>query len=105
MGLLETSEKIKFEESKDLTRPSELPSNLLSSSSWIAVKNFERVIDSYGLREIARTPFMMKVIVEALPSIVAENFSGQDQLQAKTLTAQHLIERFIDRAYTIECSA
>ena len=89
---------MKFEESKDLIKPPELPSNLLSSSSWTTVKNFERMIDSYGLRKIARTPFMLKVIVEVLSRIIPENISEQAPLEPKTLTGYQLIEQFIDNA-------
>ena len=56
------------------------------------------MIDSNELREMARTPFMLKVIVEVLPSIATENISKQALLRAKTLTAYNLIEQFIDRA-------
>ena len=93
-GSLETSNKTEIQEGKGLTQPS----NLLSSSSWATVKNYESMIDSYALRVMARTPFMLKVIVEVLSSIVTENISKQAPLRAKTLTAYHLIEQFIDRA-------
>ena len=69
-GLLETYNGAETQEGKEVTQSSESPSNLLFSSSWVHVKNFESMIDSYGLREMARTPFMLKVIVEVLSSIV-----------------------------------
>ena len=97
-GILEASNETVIQQSKKVAGSSELPSNFLSSLSWVTVKNFESMIDSYGLREMARTPFMLKVIVEVLPGIVTESISEQKLLQAKTLTAYHFIEQFIDRA-------
>ena len=99
-GLLEASNETEIQEGEDLTQPSELPSNLLPSSSWVTVKNFETMINSYGLREVSRTPFILKVSVEVLPSIVTENISKQTPLQAKTLTAYDLIERFVTKLYS-----
>ena len=96
--LLKTSNETKIQKGKDFTQPFELLSNLLPSSSWATVKNFESMIDSYGLRKTARTPFMLRIMVEVLPIIVAKNISEQDQLKPKTLTAYHLIKQFIDIA-------
>ena len=108
-GLLGTSDEIEIQEGKDPIP--ELPSNLLPSSSWVTVKNFENMIDRYGLREIARAPFMLKIIVKLLHSIAHSiappaptNISEKNLSQAKSLTAYHLIEQFIDRAHTIQCS-
>ena len=97
-GLLEAYSKKEIQKDENVISPSDLPSNLLLSSSWVIVKNFERMIDSYKLRDIARMPFMLKVIVEVLPNISAENIFIQDPLKAKTLTDYQLIERFIDKA-------
>ena len=92
-GFLETFEKDEIQKDTNFNHLNKLP-----SSSWIAVKNFERMVDSHGLREIARTPFMLKVIAGVLPSIAAENPAEQDLSQAKTFMDYQLIERFIDRA-------
>ena len=97
-GLLEISSKKEIQEAVNLSHLSEFPSSLLPQSSWTTVKNFERMIDSYKLKDVARTPFMLKVIVEVLPSIPAEYVSNQDPLQTKALTIYQLIERFIDKA-------
>ena len=99
-GLLKTSEKQELQEDTSFTHISKLPSDLPpSSSSWVTVKNFEGMIDSLELREMARTPFMLKVIVDVLPSIAAESNIPKHQLvQARTLTDYHLTERFIDKA-------
>ena len=51
-----------------------------------------------NLREIARTPFMLKVMVEVLPSIAAETFSEENLLQTKAFTNYNFIEQFINRA-------
>ena len=56
------------------------------------------MFDKYTLREIARTPFMLKVIVEVLLSIAAKSIYDQDLLQARILTSYQLIDRFTDRA-------
>ena len=95
---LETSNETEIQENKDITHPSELPPNLYPSSSslWDAVKKFERTMDSHGLREIARIPLMLKMMVEVLPSIAADSISYQDQSQAKTHISYQLIKQFID---------
>ena len=55
------------------------------------------MIDNYGLRETARTPFMLKVIVYLLSSAAAEKISDPNPLQQKTPNNFYLIEQFIER--------
>ena len=96
-GLLQTSQITSISKALNLAHLSEPSSDLLPSSSWITVKNFESIIDSYRFREIARTPFMLRVMVEVLPSIAAETLSEENLLQTKAFTNYYFIEQFINR--------
>ena len=71
-----------------------------SVSSWFQVQKFEKVIDNYHLREIARMPFMLWVICEVLPKMTSENFEklGKDgSTQVKTLVMRFLLEYFVSQ--------
>ena len=89
----------KDSEDSEVSEESEQLSKRLSSSSGPIVKTVEKIIDSYKLREIARTPFMLKIIVELLPRIVTEHtLIKRGLLHSNNLAHLLLIERFIDEA-------
>ena len=69
---------------------------LRTSSSWNQVKQFEELIDHYDLREVARTPFMLKVMNSVLASFAAEDNNRLNLNERKSLRGYYLIEHFVD---------
>ena len=91
-GLIE-----KFDETKISSSTLNLQAShsLKLSAKWTLAENFEKMIDDFGLRDIARIPFMLKVIVAVLPSIASDSNYKQDLENLKPLSKYQLIENFV----------
>ena len=64
-------------------------------SLWTQVEKFEGIIDHYNLRELARIPFVLKVIVTVLAGIEEED--QQASIQREDLSRYYLIERYYNK--------
>ena len=72
-----------------------------SSSSRDQVKDFEKFVDNYELRETARTPFFLWILCQVLPDIAAKDTGQKNELnptQKKILTKRFLLESFVNQA-------
>ena len=74
---------------------------------WYQAKEIENLIDEYNLRETARIPLMLWVIVEVLPIIAAQDVGQaggiERRAQSKILSNRFLIEKLVEK--TIKSAA
>ena len=75
-----------------------------SETSWELATKFEKMIDSFGLRDLARVPFFLWIMCQVLPKIANTKADGQnndenDSQPAKVvLSSRFLIDFFVDEA-------
>lgn len=90
-----------FEENQRNVFKNESMAMSQSSSSWQEVKKFEKTIDYFKSREIARIPCLLQIMVEVLPSLVEKNPDPSSNLdpiqQPNLLTARRTIKCFVNQ--------
>ena len=79
-----------------------LSQRLISSSSspWDLARTIEKMIDYHKLRDIARIPFILWLMVDILPEIAAHGSENGDANQPENMSMRFLIESFVRKVIT-----